>query len=120
MQISWNETDPIYRQLHDRMIELMLEGVYVDGDPLPSVRQIASDHRVNPITVSKAYQWLVDDGIVEKRRGLGMYMTEGAAERLVVVERNKFLNEEWPRISAKIERLGLSATELLKDRSAKS
>ncbi|MFT4633587.1 MAG: GntR family transcriptional regulator [Candidatus Pseudothioglobus sp.] len=115
MQISWNDTDPIYRQLFDRMIELMLDGIFIDGDALPSVRQIASDHRINPITVSKAYQMLVDDGLVEKRRGLGMFVVEGAAARLALVERNKFLAEEWPRICVKIERLGLSTTDLLKD-----
>jgi GntR family transcriptional regulator len=115
MQISWNDTDPIYRQLFDRMIELLLDGIFVDGDALPSVRQIASDHRINPITVSKAYQMLVDDGLVEKRRGLGMFVVEGAAVRLASVERNKFLSEEWPRVCVKIERLGLSTTDLLAD-----
>jgi GntR family transcriptional regulator len=115
MQISWNDTDPIYRQLFDRIIELMLDGIFIDGDALPSVRQIASDHRINPITVSKAYQMLVDDGLVEKRRGLGMFVIEGAAARLASVERNKFLTEEWPRVCAKIERLGLSKTGLLAD-----
>ncbi|MFT7133446.1 MAG: GntR family transcriptional regulator [Cyclobacteriaceae bacterium] len=113
MQISWNDTDPIYRQLFDRMIELMLDGIFTDGDALPSVRQIASDHRINPITVSKAYQMLVDDGLVEKRRGLGMFVVDGAAARLATVERTKFLTEEWPRVCVKIERLGLSTTELL-------
>lgn len=120
MQISWNDTDPIYRQLRDRIVELMLEGIYHDGDPLPSVRQIASDHRINPITVSRAYQLLVDDGLVEKRRGLGMFVTEGASERLVTVEREKFLTQEWPRISDKIVRLGLSASTLLATRSTKA
>jgi|AntAceMinimDraft_12_1070368.scaffolds.fasta_scaffold41457_2 GntR family transcriptional regulator len=115
MQISWNDTDPIYRQLFDRMIELMLDGIFADGDALPSVRQIASDHRINPITVSKAYQMLVDDGLVEKRRGLGMFVVEGAADRLALVERHKFLTEEWPRVCVKIERLGLSTTDLLAD-----
>ena len=116
MQISWNDTDPIYRQLRDRIVELMLEGIYADGDALPSVRQIASDHRINPITVSKAYQLLVDDGLVEKRRCLGMYVVEGAGSRLTNVERQKFVNEEWPRVWDKIERLGLSAAELLASR----
>jgi GntR family transcriptional regulator len=115
MQISWNDTDPIYRQLFDRMIELMLDGIFIDGDALPSVRQIASDHRINPITVSKAYQMLVDDGLVEKRRGLGMFVIEGAAARLALVERNKFLTEEWPQVCVKIKRLGFSTTDLLKD-----
>ena len=113
MQISWNDTDPIYRQLYDRMIESMLDGIFDDGDVLPSVRQVASDYLINPITVSKAYQMLVDDGLVEKRRGLGMFVVEGAATRLASVERNKFLTDEWPRVCVKIERLGLSTTELL-------
>ena len=118
MNISWNEKDPIYRQLHDRIIELMLEGTFNDGDSLPSVRQIASDHRINPITVSKAFQLLVDDGFVEKKRGLGMFVCEGAGSILKKHERNKFLKEEWPIICEKIDRLELSNEELLTNRSA--
>lgn len=118
MQISWNDKDPIYRQLHDRLIEMILEGVFRDGDVLPSVRQVAADLRINPITVSKAYQMLVDESLVEKRRGLGMYVGEGATEDLLRIERERFLSEEWPLIVERISRLGLSADELLKGSAA--
>ena len=117
MNISWNDKDPIYRQLHDRIVELMLEGTFNDGDSLPSVRQLASDHRINPITVSKALQILVDDGLVEKRRGLGMFVLNGAGSTLREHERERFLDEEWPIICEKITRLGLSNEELLSQRS---
>jgi GntR family transcriptional regulator len=113
MEISWNDKDPIYRQLHDRLVEMILEGVFRNGDSLPSVRQIASDHRINPITVSKAFQLLVDDGVVEMKRGLGMYVLMGAREKLAKDEKSHFMSEEWPRILGKIERLGLSTRELL-------
>lgn len=113
MQINWNEKDPIYRQLHDRLVELMLEGVFKDGDALPSIREISSQHRINHITVSKALQILVDEGLVEKRRGLGMFVVAGASEKLARLENEKFLNEEWPRICQQIERLGLSVKSLL-------
>jgi GntR family transcriptional regulator len=113
MEINWNDKDPIYRQLHDRLVEMILEGVFRNGDSLPSVRQIASDHRINPITVSKAYQLLVDDGVVEMKRGLGMYVLMGAREKLAEDEKSHFMSEEWPRILGKIERLGLSTRELL-------
>ena len=117
MQISWNEKDPIYRQLHDRIVELILDGIYTDGDALPSVRQLASDHRINPITVSKAMQLLVDDELVDKRRGLGMFVREGARQHLTELERRRFLDEEWPTIQNKIIRLGLSTEDLLTSRS---
>jgi len=120
MQISWNEKDPIYRQLHDRIVELILEGVFNDGEALPSVRQISSDHRINPITVSKALQILVDDELVEKRRGLGMFVVEGAREKLAGLEKDRFLNVEWPQICDQIERLGLSIKELLASLEART
>lgn len=113
MQISWNDKDPIYRQLHDRIVESILEGIFLDGDALPSVRTLASEHRINPITVSKALQILVDDELVERRRGLGMFVMQGAANRLTEVERRKFLDQEWPLICKKITRLGLSTKVLL-------
>ena len=113
MQISWNDKDPIYRQLRDRLLEMILEGVYGDGDALPSVRQVSSELRINPITVSKAYQTLVDDELVEKRRGLGMYVTDGARNKLATIERDRFLHEEWPLILERIERLGLSLQDLM-------
>lgn len=113
MQISWNDKDPIYRQLRDRLVELMLEGIYADGDAMPSVRQVATEQRINPLTVSKAYQLLVDEDLVEKRRGLGMYVREGAMEHLLQQERERFLREEWPMVLERIERLGLSVDALL-------
>jgi GntR family transcriptional regulator len=113
VQIAWNDKDPIYRQLRDRMVEMILEGVYAEGDALPSVRQVSSDLRINPITVSKAYQMLVDDELVEKRRGLGMYVGDGARQRLMDRERERFLTEEWPLVLERIERLDLSIHDLL-------
>ncbi len=113
MEISWNDKDPIYRQLHDRLVEMILEGIYGDGDSLPSVRQISANHRINPITVSKAFQLLVDEGVVEKKRGLGMYVMSGARVKLAQDEKKLFLTEEWPRLLEKIERLDLSVHELL-------
>ena len=113
MQINWNDKDPIYRQLRDKLVELILDGVFGDGDPLPSVRQIANEHRINPITVSKAFQLLVDEQLVEKRRGLGMFVGEGAARKLAVLEKERFLNEEWPLVAGKINRLGLDPDLLL-------
>lgn len=114
MQITWNDKDPIYRQLHDRIVELILEGVFCDGDSLPSLRQISREHRINHITVSKAFQILVDDGLVEKRRGLGMFVASGASKKLAQMEKERFLKEEWPQICSKIERLGLSLESLPK------
>jgi GntR family transcriptional regulator len=110
---TWNENQPIYRQLRDRVVAMILEGTLKEGDALPSVRQVAADLRVNPLTVLKGYQQLVDEALVEKRRGLGMYVREGASAALLKDERQRFLDEEWPRVRATIQRLGLSAGELL-------
>lgn len=118
MKISWNDKDPIYRQLKDRILEMILEGVFAEGENLPSVRQLASEHRINPLTVSKAMQMLVDEEVVEKRRGLGMFVREGAKTTLIASERQRFLNEEWPIILSKIERLGLTSQELLGEGTA--
>jgi GntR family transcriptional regulator len=114
MDPEWNDNQPIYRQLRDLVVAMMLDGLLKDGDPLPSVRNVAAEYRVNPLTVLKAYQQLVDDGLVEKRRGLGMFTTTGARERLLADERQKFLAEQWPLILASIQRLGLSPDELLR------
>jgi GntR family transcriptional regulator len=111
---EWNDSQPIYRQLRDRVVALILDGVLKEGDPLPSVRNVATEYRLNPITVLKGYQELVDEQLVEKRRGLGMYVREGARDQLLADERQKFLSDEWPRIFATIQRLGLKANELLK------
>ena len=110
---TWNENQPIYRQLRDRVVAMILEGTLKEGDVLPSVRRVAADLRVNPLTVLKGYQQLVDEALVEKRRGLGMYVREGASAALLKDERQRFLEDEWPRVRATIERLGLSAGELL-------
>lgn len=115
MKINWNDNDPIYRQLRDRIVELILDGAFKDGDALPSVRQIASEQRINPITVSKAYQMLVDDQLVEMRRGLGMFVAEGASQRLIEHERERFLREEWPRTVERIDRLGLDVASLVSE-----
>jgi GntR family transcriptional regulator len=111
--MEWNDNQPIYRQLRDRVVAMILDGVLKEGDSLPSVRNVAAEYRVNPLTVLKGYQELVDELLVEKRRGLGMFVKEGARKLLLQGERQKFLTEEWPRVSATIQRLGLTAEELL-------
>jgi GntR family transcriptional regulator len=113
MDHEWNDSQPIYRQVRDRVVAMILEGVLKEGDPLPSVRNVAAEYRVNPLTVLKGYQQLVDEGLVETRRGLGMFINAGASGTLLQGERQKFLGEEWPRILATIHRLGLKAEELL-------
>ncbi len=113
MDREWNDNQPIYRQLRDRVVVMILEGVLKEGDSLPSVRTVAAEYRVNPLTVLKGYQELVDEGLVETRRGLGMFINTGARSVLMKGERQKFLVEEWPRIQETIQRLGLSAEELL-------
>ncbi|KQV52462.1 GntR family transcriptional regulator [Massilia sp. Root335] len=115
MTIGWNDNSPIYRQLKDKVIGMMLDGALKAGDPLPSVRQVAAEYQLNPITVSKAYQELVDDNLVEKRRGIGMYVTEGASEKLLASERERFLREEWPAMLERIRRLGLNIEQLLRE-----
>jgi GntR family transcriptional regulator len=113
MESQWDNSQPIYRQLRDRVVAMILEGVLKEGDPLPSVRNVAAEFRVNPLTVLKGYQQLVDERLVEKRRGLGMYVSAGAATTLRADERRRFLTVEWPRIRATIDRLGLSTDQLL-------
>ena len=113
MDRAWNDSQPIYRQLRDRVVAMILDGVLKEGDPLPSVRNVAAEYRVNPLTVLKGYQQLVDEGLVETRRGLGMFINTGARNLLLQGERQKFLGEEWPRIHATIQRLGLKPEELL-------
>ena len=113
MDREWNDGQPIYRQLRDRVVAMILEGVLNEGDPLPSVRTVAADYRVNPLTVLTGYQELTDEDLVEKRRGLGLFVKAGARALLLQAERQKFLEEQWPRVFATIQRLGLSAEELL-------
>src|SRR5213075_2259507 len=117
MDREWNDSQPIYRQLRDRVVAMILEGALKEGDPLPSVRTVAAEYRVNPLTVLKGYQQLVDDGLVESRRGLGMFINAGARKLLLKGERQKFLEEEWPRVRANIQRLGLTAEELGRHRA---
>ena len=115
MDPKWNEDLPIYRQLRDRVVAMILEGVLGDGDALPSVRNVAAEYRLNPLTVLKGYQELVDEGLVEKKRGRGMFVTEGSRDQLLKDERSRFLEKEWPLARERIKRLGLTATDLLKD-----
>ncbi|NRB71992.1 MAG: GntR family transcriptional regulator [Xanthomonadales bacterium] len=110
---QWNDSQPIYWQLKERTIAMILDGTLREGDALPSVRNVASEFQLNPITVSKAYQTLVDEGLVEKRRGLGMFVKEGAGQQLKDSERRKFIEEEWPAMLARIEQLGLSLSTLM-------
>ena len=110
---QWNDSQPIYRQLRDRIVAMILDGILKDGHPLPSVRTVAAEYRVNPITVLKSYQQLVDEGLVEARRGIGMFINSGARNLLLEAERQRFLGEEWPRIYATIQRLGLNTEDLV-------
>ncbi len=118
MDREWNDNQPIYRQIRDRVVAMILDGVLKEGDALPSVRNVAADYRVNPLTVLKGYQELVDEGLVETKRGRGMFINAGARSLLLQGERQKFLAEEWPRVNATIQRLGLKPQELL-DATAK-
>ncbi len=113
MDREWNDNQPIYRQIRDRVVALILDGALKEGDPLPSVRSVAADYRVNPLTVLKGYQQLVDEQLVEAKRGLGMFVVEGARKLLLEGERQRFLGEEWPRVYTTIVRLGLQAEELM-------
>ena len=117
MSTQWNDSQPIYWQLKERTVAMILDGTLSEGDALPSVRNVASEVQLDPITVSKSYQALVDEGLVEKRRGLGMFVCEGARKQLLASERNRFLDEEWPKILARIEGLGLDAASLLEAQS---
>ncbi len=113
MDREWNDNQPIYRQIRDRVVALILDGALKEGDPLPSVRNVAADYRVNPLTVLKGYQQLVEEQLVETRRGLGMFVVVGARKLLLEGERQRFLGEEWPRVYTTIVRLGLQAEELM-------
>lgn len=113
MDPNWNDSQPIYRQLRDRVVAMIIEGTLGDGDALPSVRNVAAEYQLNPLTVLKGYQALVDEDLVEKRRGLGMFVREGARKRLTRDERQRFLEEEWPQVVETIQRLGIDPRELL-------
>ncbi len=112
MRRDWNNHEPIYRQLRDRVVAMILDGILKEGDSLPSVRTVAAEYRLNPLTVLKSYQELSDEDLVERRRGLGMFVRTGARHRLLQAEREKFLTEQWPRVQAAIDRLGLSQKDL--------
>ena len=114
MSAHWNDSQPIYWQLKERTVAMILDGTLAEGEALPSVRTVAAEFQLNPITVSKSYQALVDEGLVEKRRGLGMFVCEGARKKLMSSERNRFLTEEWPAMLSRIEQLGLDVEDLLK------
>lgn len=114
MSVTWSDTTPIYLQLKERVVAMILDGVLKAGDALPSVRQVAADFQLNPITVSRAYQELVDEALVEKRRGLGMYVNEGARDKLLASERERFLHDEWPGVVERIQRLGLRMDDLVR------
>ncbi len=120
MDREWNDSQPIYRQLRDRVVAMILDGVLKEGDPLPSVRTVAAEYRVNPLTVLKGYQELVDEGLVETKRGRGMFINAGARSLLLQGERQKFLDEEWPRVQETIQRLGLTAEDLLDGANSRS
>lgn len=115
MEPTWSDNQPIYRQLRDRVVAMILEDALKEGDPLPSVRSVAAEYQINPLTVLKGYQSLVDEGLVEKRRGLGMFVKEGARRNLMKNERDQFLKSEWPLILQRIQRLGLDLMDLAKD-----
>ncbi|MCS6947971.1 MAG: GntR family transcriptional regulator [Steroidobacteraceae bacterium] len=115
MDPQWDDGQPIYRQLRDRVVAMILEGVLKEGDPLPSVRHVAAEFRLNPLTVLKGYQQLVDESLVEKRRGRGLFVNAGARAALLKDEKQRFLSDEWPKIYATIKRLGLDLAELLDD-----
>ena len=119
MTAQWNDSQPIYWQLKERTIAMILDGTLAEGEALPSVRTVASDFQLNPITVSKSYQALVDDDLVEKRRGLGMFIRTGARQKLMESERQKFLNEEWPAMMLRIQQLGLDTNKLLQSSKEK-
>ena len=118
MDREWNNSQPIYRQLRDRVVAMILDGILNEGDPLPSVRNVAAEHRVNPLTVLKAYQQLVGEQLVETKRGLGMFVNAGARDLLLREERQRFLTEQWPAIAAMIERLGIKPKELMRAAAA--
>ena len=114
-RIKWNDQQPIYRQLKEKVVELIIDREVSEGEAVPSVRQVAADYQINPLTVSKAYQELVDEAVLEKRRGLGMFVTDSAREKLLETEKKQFMDIEWPKIMQKIERLGLSMQSLIAD-----
>lgn len=113
MSFQWNDKEPIYMQLKDQVRNMILIGDLKENEALPSVRQVASDYQLNPITVSKAWQILVDEGLVEKKRGLGMFVRENAREQLLASDQQHFLQVEWPQIETRIKNLGIDVSNLI-------
>ena len=111
---TWNENEPIYRQLMEEMLARILDGTYPEGQLLPSVRQLAGDFRINPLTAAKAFQELAKENVTEIRRGIGVVVKEGVRNALARRERAKFLKKEWPTIVARMERMGIDVKSLLK------
>lgn len=109
---TWSDSAPIYRQLADRLAAQLLDGEPPEGEAMPSVRTLASRYLLNPLTVSRALQSLVEEGLVESRRGVGMYVQAGAAQRLRRVERERFLRHEWPELAQRLRRLGVKPADL--------
>ena len=109
---TWDDKLPIYQQLADLLAARLLDGQPADGEPMPSVRALASQHLLNPLTVNRALQALTDAGLLEARRGLGLFVTPGARERLKATERERFFNDEWPRLRDRLRRLGINAAQL--------
>ena len=113
MTLRTQPEKPVYVRLRETIANGILSGEYADGDPLPSVRALAADEQANPLTVAKAYQGFQDEGLVVVKRGVGLFVAPGARARLRQSERNRFLEEEWPEIQARMQRLGIDAAELL-------
>ena len=113
MSFQWNDKEPIYLQLRDQIRNMILIGDLIEGEPLPSVRQVASDYKLNPLTVSKAWQYLVDEELVEKKRGLGMFVRKNARSKLLEADQVKFMKVEWPKVKVKIKNLNLDVSELI-------
>lgn len=111
---DWDDSQPIYRQLHDRIVALIIDGTFKEGEAIPSVRQVASEYRINHLTVSKAYQDLVDEDLLQKRRGLGMFVADGAQQQLLEKERKQFMETELPALLERMERLGISSETIIK------
>ena len=111
----WNDKQPIYQQLKDKIVTHILDGSFAEGDAIPSIRQVAEQFQLNHLTVSKSFQMLVDDEILEKHRGLGMFVKTGAKKRLLALERKRFLKTEWPLIKDKINELGLTTGDLFNE-----
>ena len=118
MQEHWNDDQPIYRQLRDRMVGLILEGAFMEGEAIPSVRTVSADYQINHLTVSKAYQCLVDEGLIEKKRGLGMFVIEGARAKILNAEKIQFLTVELPKLLQRLAQLGITQTEFIKHMQA--